>query len=334
MNALAVALALIVSVLGTCLVRLLALRHGMLDVPNQRSMHVQATPRGGGIAIVAAVVVATLLLGSDSEEALPPIWLIGGLAIALVGYADDRSGLSARTRMLVHGLAAAALVVTVPLQPLPMPDGPIVMGIAGILLAWLATVWSVNLFNFMDGIDGIASMQAVFVFAAATMLALGAGQPADSVALLMTFAAAALGFLAWNWPPARIFMGDAGSGFLGYLVAVGALVTSGNASVNIWTWVVLHGAFVSDATVTLLVRLAQGAKVAQPHRSHVYQRLARRFESHRATVALFAAINVFWLLPNAAATVAWPSHGAAITGIAVLPLLAAVYVLGGGRPNA
>lgn len=331
MIAWAILAALLVSTLGTGLVRRFALRSGMLDVPNQRSMHVTSTPRGGGIAIIAAVVVGTILLGSGGVEKWPPAWLVGALAIGIVGYIDDRRGLSVRSRLIVQCFAAAVLVASAPPLLMPMLGGPVVLGPAGMLIAWLATVWSVNLFNFMDGIDGIASMQAVFVFAAAALLAVGAGQSLDSIAWLGVLAAGALGFLPWNWAPARIFMGDVGSGFLGYLIVVGALRTSDSGYINVWTWIILYGTFIADSTVTLAVRFARGQHVFQPHRSHVYQRLARRFDSHGATVVLFAAVDIFWLLPCAAATIAWPNQAPVITGIALIPLMASVYKLGGGR---
>lgn len=335
MNLLPVAAALLVAWIGTGLVRRFAVRAGMLDMPNARSMHVLPTPRGGGVAIVAGIFAGVASIAwQDGWSGAAWSWLVGGFAIALVGYEDDRRGLSAGTRLVVHGISAAVLIASVELGPLPMPQGPVWLGAVGLVLAWLATVWSVNLFNFMDGTDGIAASQAVFVFGSAACIEQFAPGGDGSVVLLAVFAATVLGFLAWNLPPARIFMGDAGSGFLGYLVAAAALLVTGSGATSLWTWLVLHGAFVTDATVTLLVRAANGQRLSQPHRSHVYQRLGRRLESHRAVLVVYAVVNIVWLLPLAIATVIWPLEGMLIAGIALLPLVGAALLLGAGHPDA
>ena len=329
-------LALALAGSGTGILRRYALTTGLLDIPNARSAHVVPVPRGGGLAAVVAALaglsVCSALAGMPLGMALPVLG--AGILIALVGFMDDRRGLSAAARLAVHLGAALVLVASLGLRPIPWPTGPIDLGRSGLVLAWLATVWSINLFNFMDGTDGIAAAQSVFVFGGAAVIAAALPGSAVDVSSLLVCAAASLGFLAWNWPPARIFMGDVGSGFLGYLIAASALLTADSSGLSIWTWLVLNGAFLADATVTLLVRAAHRERVYEAHRSHVYQRLARRWGSHRRVLLVLVAVNVFWLLPLAALTVRAPPQAMWFAVLGVLPLLAAAFLLGAGRPDA
>ena len=333
MNAWAVLVALVVSLAGTGLMRRLAIATGLLDRPNDRSSHTTATPRGGGVAIVAGVAAGAIATAIATGGSWLPMlaWLGTGMLVAAVGFLDDRRGLPAVVRLAVHGAAAFALVAVLGLQPVPWPGGPVDLGWPGLALAWLAVVWSINLCNFMDGTDGIAAAQALFVFGGAAAIGAWAATSPASVSLLLVFAAASAGFLAWNWPPARIFMGDAGSGFLGFLIAAAALLTASTSGLSIWTWLALNAAFLADATVTVVVRAAHRERVHQAHRSHVYQSLARRWGSHRRVLLAYAAVNVLWLLPLAALTVAIPRQAVWFAAIAVVPLCVAAFLLGGGR---
>jgi Fuc2NAc and GlcNAc transferase len=316
-------------------VRRYALRTGLLDRPNERSSHVTATPRGGGIAVVTTVVAGALVAWATG--ALPAIqgaaFVVASLAVATVGYLDDRRGLSARARLIVHLAAAAVCVVAFGVRPVPLTSGPFDGGGLAVLIAVIGTVWSINLFNFMDGTDGIAASQAVYVFLAAASLDSAIGRCSELDGLLVTTAAGAAGFLVWNLPPARIFMGDVGSGFLGFVLAILAIATSGDAGVSVWTWVILNGLFAVDATVTLAVRACRQERLYSAHRDHVYQRLARRWHSHGKVLVLYAAINVLWLLPIAALSVRWPAAGAWLTALATGPLVLAALMLGAGKPD-
>jgi len=311
-----------------------ALRRGMLDHPNERSSHATATPRGGGVAIVAVVTCAALVLGL--RGALAPAaaiaWCIGGVLIAAVGFIDDRRGLSPLPRLLAHFVAAVLLLVAAGgLAPLPWPGEPVDLGPIGLALAVAAVIWSINLFNFMDGIDGIAASQAAFVTGGATLLVIWQGSPGAHTLMAAVVCATSLGFLAWNWPPARIFMGDVGSGFLGFTIAVCAVLTLAEGAVTLWTWIVLHGLFLADATTTLLVRLARGERFYQAHRLHAYQRLSRRWRSHRSVTQLCWAINLGWLLPLAAVSVAYPEDGVVAAVAALAPLFVAAALVRAGR---
>lgn len=318
----------------TGLLRHYALRTQLLDLPNERSSHTQPTPRGGGLALVVSFVfglVCLWLWGGVAAEVLVAVG-VGGVLIAAIGYLDDRHGLPARWRFLVHMLAASwALWWLGGFPALPVFDVELRLGWLGIPIGVVAIVWLLNLYNFMDGIDGIAATEAVTVAVGAALLLWLQGD-AGAAALLVILAAAALGFLVWNWPPAKIFMGDVGSAFLGYVFAVLALGLSSGA-LNLWVWLILLGVFVVDATYTLLRRLLRGERVYQAHRSHAYQRAARRWGSHKKVTVATAGINVFWLLPLAGVAAAYPDWGVVVLAVAWLPLLGVAVALGAGVSN-
>jgi Fuc2NAc and GlcNAc transferase len=318
----------------TARVRREAARFGLLDVPNPRSSHTGAVPRGGGLAIVAVALCAALVLTLTGRFSVPEAfaWLAGGTGVALVGLWDDRAGVSVRGRLLVQ--FAAALSVVWATQSLAAPDSAAATSPHALLwiAGTLAVVWGANLFNFMDGIDGLAAQQAVFVAGAGWLL--GAGPRAGAQGwMLLCLASAAAGFLGFNWAPARIFLGDVGSAFLGFALALLALVTGANNSLALWCWLILQGAFVVDATVTLSVRVLRGERASAAHRQHAYQRLARRFNSHARVSWGFAAVNILWLLPWAECARRHPQMAPWIALAALAPLVLIALLCGAGRPG-
>ena len=322
------------SALLTAWVRRLALARGILDSPNERSSHVRPTPRGGGIAIVVVSLAAmTAFAWSGNLEARLFYALAGGgAAVALVGHLDDIGCIGIAGRFTVH--IAAAIWATAWLggmTEIQWGERVIELGYPGSLLAVLGIVWALNLFNFMDGIDGIAASQAIFMAGAGAALAVIAGMSNSTVAVGVALAAASLGFLAWNWPPARIFMGDVGSGYLGFALAVIALAAMRERAVMLPVWLILGGVFFIDATVTLLRRLARRERVYEAHRSHAYQWQARRWNSHlRVTVACFS-LNLLWLAPWAWLSVRFPTHFGWFLAAAWGPLIVLAIACGSGR---
>jgi Fuc2NAc and GlcNAc transferase len=317
----------------TGVARAYALGSGLLDVPNERSSHSRVIPRGGGIAVVAVVLAAAAVLTAlGAITATQSIaWLGGGSLIAVVGYVDDHRGLSVVARLCAQLAAAGlALYATHGLPPIPWRGADIELGLAGWILGSVIVTWAINLFNFMDGIDGIAAQQGMFMAGSACLLQWGMG-PNSLGVMLCVICAAAAGFLVWNWPPARIFLGDVGSGFLGFALALAALLSWRAGPMSLWTWLILDGLFVVDATVTLITRAARGARIFAPHREHVYQRLAIRFGSHAQVTVGYFALNVLWLLPWAMATVRRPTSGGLISLVALSPIAIAAIVLGAGR---
>jgi Fuc2NAc and GlcNAc transferase len=333
-NLLAVAVAAFLTTFWlTALIRKIALTRGVLDVPNTRSSHTIPTPRGGGLAVVVTVLLAVILmdaLGAISQS-LASALLVGGTAVAIVGLVDDLRAVSAPARIVVH-LGAFGWCIWL-LGPAPVVNFGFTVWNPGALGAAVVVIflcWFLNLYNFMDGIDGIAGVEAVSVLTFAAILALGQGGAPSTAMLLALAAASVAGFLVWNWPPARIFMGDSGSGFLGFYLGAVAWSTVVEGRFSIWVWLILLGAFVVDATVTLLRRWLRGAKLSEAHRSHAYQRLSRKYGSHLKITLGILGVNVFWLDPLGYLATLRPSFGAVLTSIAWLPLVVVAWRCGAG----
>ncbi len=293
-------------------------RFHILDHPNDRSLHTRPTPRSGGVAILTAVAAGMLSLSWQFRDLSRVAWIGSGmLLVAGVSFMDDRRSLSVTGRLFAHVLAAVLL----------LPGGLAlnrlsVFGITWNLPLWLGagisvlcTVWMVNLYNFMDGMDGFAGGMAVIGFGGFAVFGWLAGNDLFLGASLV-IAAAAAGFLAYNFPPARIFMGDVGSSTLGFLAAALALWGAHDGVFPIWTALLVFSPFVADATVTLLVRLVRGERIWQAHKAHYYQRLVQLGWGHRRTVLweyvlmLACVASALWMRSRApvvqgAVLVAW-----------------------------
>jgi Fuc2NAc and GlcNAc transferase len=326
-------LAFVSSAMLTKALRAFSRKHGLLDVPNERSSHSAVTPRGGGLAIVVTATVALLALrwfGAIRSDLLLAL-IGGGIAVAVVGFLDDRHRLPAGIRLAVHVAAALwALACLGGLPPLAIGDRLMNLSWVGHALALLGIVWALNLFNFMDGIDGIAASEAVFVAGGGALLSLVGGW-SDLSAGGLVVGAACLGFLRWNWPPATIFMGDVGSGYLGFVIAVMAVAAARDNPVAIWVWLILGGVFFVDATVTLVRRALRGERLHEAHRSHAYQYLVRRWGSHRRVTLMALLLNIGWLLPCATAATLWPGYALWFAAGALTPLFFAALIAGAGR---
>jgi Fuc2NAc and GlcNAc transferase len=328
---------LVVSALLTAVMRQLALTHRVLDVPNERSSHSTPTPRGGGVAIVVTLLAALCVL--EAVGFMPfRLWAalsVCGSAVALVGFADDKWHLSAATRLAVHFASVSVFVWAMGrLPPVDFGIAVLDLGIAGGVLSVLALVWFLNLYNFMDGIDGIASIEAMTVASVAALFLVVHGVDSPVAVLMWLTVATVGGFLLWNWPPARIFMGDAGSGFLGFILGAMAWTTIAAGKLSVWFWLILVGAFFVDATLTLLRRWRRGEPLATAHRSHAYQRLSRRFGSHLKVTLGLLSVNVVWLAPLAWLAALHPSFGAGLTLLAWAPLAIFAWRSGAGLPGA
>jgi Fuc2NAc and GlcNAc transferase len=283
-------------------VREVALKHGIIDEPNARSAHSTPIPRGGGLAIVFATstMVAVAAAAGIVDRQLVLALLGGGIPIAWVGFRDDRASVPVRMRLAVHaGSAIWAMYVLGGLPPIQAGERIFDLGVVGDVLGVLALAWTLNLFNFMDGIDGIAASEATFIAAAGGVLCLVGGASASVPAAAMILAAASAGFLIWNWPPAKIFMGDVGSGYLGFIIAVLAIASGREAPAAPFIWLILGAVFFADSLVTLLRRLARGERVYEAHSSHAYQVLARKWGRHLPVTATAIGVNLLVLLPLA-----------------------------------
>ncbi|MCH9695871.1 MAG: glycosyltransferase family 4 protein [Gammaproteobacteria bacterium] len=332
LDLLIVVIAFLVSVAVTGWMRSYALRANMLDVPNHRSSHQVATPRGGGLSIVLVFVVAviTLLLVRDLDKNAAVGFLLGGSLVAGIGFVDDRSSISAKWRFLVQIIAAVIVVVCIGGLP-AVQIGPLTsdFGVFGYAMAVIFAVWFTNAFNFMDGIDGIAASEAICIAVGGFVLASDTTHAAS--VLLAALSAATLGFLMWNWPPAKIFMGDVGSAFLGFILIGIALHASHEGLVSVWSWLILAGIFVVDATVTLSTRMVRRYDWLSAHRDHAYQKASRRYGSHARVTMAVVAINSVWLFPLSFLANRAPENGWWLTVVAWAPLILLSFWLGAGR---
>ena len=317
----------------TRLMRAWALRANLLDVPNDRSSHSIPTPRGGGVAFVLCFLLAMLLLLWLDVISLSLFSASAGMGffVAVLGFLDDRYHLSAKWRLACHFLIAAITVYWLldltkftffQMHPMLAP-----------VAEWVAIfylVWLLNLFNFMDGLDGLAAAESICICAGAALIYWLNGM-SDVLFGPLILVAAVGGFLVCNFPPARIFMGDVGSGFLGYIIGVFSLQGLMLDSPLFWSWFILSGFFITDATFTLLRRGLRGARLFEAHRSHAYQKAAHHFGEHRIVTTSVIAVNLFWLCPIAYMVSQRQLGG--ITGviIAYLPLLILVVKFNAGQ---
>ena len=325
--------AFILSLCLTAVLRRYALSKNIIDVPNSRSSHSTPTPRGGGLAIVLTFLFGCPFLAFydliSTAVALALAVAAGG--VALIGFLDDHGHIAARWRLLGHFSAAAICVFTLGgLPPLFFFGIQINLGLIGAFGALLYLVWMLNLYNFMDGIDGLASIEAVCACCSAAIILWLLGYH-NLIWPLLLLSAAVSGFLYWNLPPARIFMGDAGSGFLGLVLGFFSLMSAWNDSILLWVWLILLGVFIVDATLTLVIRFLKGQKVYEAHRSHAYQFAARYFQSHRVVTLSVLCINIFWLFPLAICVALFGLDGLTGLLVAYAPLFVIALKFGAGQ---
>jgi Fuc2NAc and GlcNAc transferase len=308
----------------TAWLRRYAIHKNLLDIHNQRSSHVIPTPRGGGLAIVASFILALIFLAA--KNSIPwNVWFAltgGGLGIAAIGYADDLYKLPTLWRFLGHiAVAMWAVYWLNGFLNLDLGTWRFSLPHAGFWLAVFAIVWCTNLYNFMDGIDGLAGSEGLFVALAASVALWLTGEPSTAIMLLF-LAASIAGFTYFNWPPAKIFMGDAGSGFLGYIFSVLALYTINSGKLPIIFWFIVLGIFICDATFTLLYRMLRGKKWYAAHREHAYQQLISRGASHSQVTLSVLTMNIFLVLPLAFFTLFRPWQGLwLMTGLLIILFL-------------
>ena len=318
--ALVVLSSFVASLLLLALILNLAGRFELLAHPNARSSHLVATPTVGGIAIVVPIVILLAILslnGNGSEDGMMLRLLIAVSFLALIGFLDDLKGLGAGARLLCQAASVALMVEGFDLS---------------VPLFWLAVIgflllWHVNLFNFMDGIDGIAAVQTLLYCVGVLLLA--DGVPGGWGLLLWTISGASIGFLAYNWPPARIFMGDVGALVLGLVLGVLVVALAESGEVPFIASIILLSGFWFDASYTLCVRMLTGQPFTQAHRSHLYQRLSDRL-GHLGATSAFAVLGLIWLLPLAWLSMAEPRWALACLLAAPMPYLIGALVFKAG----
>jgi len=305
-------------------------KKNLLDIANHRSSHTQATPRIGGLSfvVIISLLVAcyAVFINEESSVVILMFTLAPALIVAITGLLDDIINLSQRVRFILY-LLSSLLALGNFSSLLTQPVWLLMSG--GLILA-VSLTWLINLFNFMDGIDGIAASEGLFVLAALSYFAYQAND-IELNHLLILCTAPIAGFLILNWQPARIFMGDIGSTFLGALIGCLCFYMIAAQMITLYSVIILLATFVVDATCTLSYRLATGQKWYQAHRSHHYQILARKLGSHGKVTSLYTLANIGWLMPLSIAAHHWPQHALLITTISLLPLILQCFIIGAGR---
>jgi Fuc2NAc and GlcNAc transferase len=317
----------------------------LIQAPNERSSHVSHTPSGGGFGIVVAIMLVAFitlpLLRLDGYLSILGVLLLA-LPLALFGLWDDMIGISIIIRLLVQCAVFVVLVTffesALLLQWCQSHHWPNSLLWLIFVLVIFSGIWWVNLYNFMDGIDGLAVSQGIFILLAGSALAYFSWSNVLDQAwwwLSLGLVGALCGFTYWNWSPAKIFMGDVGSTWLAFLIFAIILCSLSANILPVAAWLILVAVFVVDASVTLTVRLLRGQKIFSAHRSHVYQKLTRHFPlrtiGHRRVTCFYMLVNVVWLFPLALLVIQFKNYWPLCLCAAYIPLIITALLLGAGR---
>jgi len=326
----------ILTLLFTGYMRYYAFKKNIIDNPNERSSHSVPTPRGGGVAVVCSYLLALAMLIYSQQLTLHIglTLMSAGFVIALLGFLDDHGHINSMLRLAVHFLVAIGVVISLGGFSEVTAFNGLQLGFIANIIAVLFLVWLLNLYNFMDGINGIASVEAITTVTSMAILyyLLNISLSPD---LLWLLAACVFGFLLWNFPKAKIFMGDTCSGFLGLTLGILALIALKENLSLFCAWIICLGVFVVDATYTLIKRVLNGYKMYDAHRSHSYQILSRKWGSHTLVTLAIAAVNLFWLWPVAYITVTQEmTYPESMVLIAYLPLILIVIKSKAGNQDA
>lgn len=317
-----------VSFLGTYLYRKVAISRNILANLNFRTLHINPVPAGGGIVFSMVFVVGLFYhwLLNQSSNNLLLVLAVGGGAAALFGFLDDLKDIRAMKKFAVQFLLSGWTLFWLDGGPLLFIDW--IPSLVSIPVTMLFLVWMMNGYNFMDGIDGMAISGAVFVSGTMIWVLLWTHPESEFIMVMALLLASSSAFLLFNWPPASIFMGDAGSAFLGYLFGPLILVTVMVGDVTIWTWLVVFGYFFADIVVTQIMRVILVKKWYLAHRSHAYQNLARITGSHIKVTGGVVLYNLIWVLPLTLWSALSPEIALYAVVLAVLPGTVIAYRYG------
>lgn len=319
----------------TYFMRVYALKKNIIDNPNERSSHSIPTPRGGGVAVVVSYILGVMLLIylDYLSQQIGLTLIVSGFIIALLGFFDDHGHINSMFRLAIHFMVAIGVVVSLGGFSEVKIFNNFLLGFSANIIAVLFLVWLLNLYNFMDGINGIASVEAITTLMSMVVIYFIFNIQLN-IEILWLLSACAFGFLLWNFPKAKIFMGDACSGFLGLTLGILALIALKENLALFCAWIICLGVFIVDATFTLIRRVLGGYKMYDAHRSHAYQILSRKLSSHTPVTIAVALVNILWLLPVAYWTVNtefnYPEFGVLV---AYLPLILVTIYLKAGASN-
>ncbi len=273
----------------------------LVDIPNERSSHEISTPKGGGVSIVVLTLIATavLLINNSIDIKFAASMILGLSVIATTGFIDDIYNISIFKRVVLYGLSVfASIVILSPEHKVIFGNTYVDIGVMIYFIYALYSFWILNLFNFMDGTDGYAAIQTLTT-AIFSWVMLGSMLSANENMLLLIVFASTLGFLVWNWSPAKIFMGDVGSCSIGFIFALFSIYTASEGFLSISVWLILLSPFIGDATFTLLKRIILREKWYHAHNGHAYQKLYQLGMSHKKIGLGLLALNIIFILPMA-----------------------------------
>ena len=320
--------AFIASLIGVLLYQNMATKTGIMANPNFRTLHEAPIPSSGGVVFAFIFVMGVFLLWILDllSDNLLIILGIGGCAATLLGFLDDKNNIKATKKIAMQiFLSGFALFY---LDGGPLLNIDLIPSLVAIPLSILFLVWVINAYNFMDGIDGMAASGAIFSSGAIVLTMALTNEFSEVTILLLLLAVSVLAFMVFNWPPAKIFMGDSGSVFLGYIFGVLILFTTMHNEVSIWTWIIVFGYFIADTTVTQIARLILVKKWYLAHRSHAYQNLARITGSHLKVTGGVVLYNLVWVLPLTLWSALSPEIALYAVVLAVLPGIVFAYRYG------
>jgi Fuc2NAc and GlcNAc transferase len=306
----------------SCVVALsLAKKSGMVALPGERQSHLHATPTGGGLGLIFSIVMTTLCL--ELMISLPDFWwqqvLPGVMLLGVIGWRDDKVPVSPLLRLLVQ------LAVSIWLIGFDWWDYSL-MGVVIFFALLIAMVGLMNVYNFMDGSNGMAGFQGVFAGVTMAILFQLNGEPVVAL-IAVIVAAACAGFLPLNFPTAKVFMGDVSSVPLGFIFASLSVYGMQTGSLSLPLSILIMSVFLIDATLTLLSRAFRGERWYTAHAQHVYQRLIAQGWSHRRVLLIYQAINVIWVMPAIVLAKIYPQYAVAVLGLTLLSLVASWHIV-------
>ena len=324
------------SLINSYLIEKFSLKYLFLDTPSYRSSHKLPTPTAGGLAILISYCIYFLMLSNFMDLYTEPllILLISLIPIVTIGLIDDYKEINIFTRLIVQILVASFFVYYFQIHEASFKGNIYSQSsIIIIFLSILLSVWLMNLYNFMDGIDGYASIECIFVsFSSALIVYLN--NPENLIYLyLLGLGFSTIGFICRNWHPAKIFMGDTGSVGIGCIFAFFVIYTGNESIISIYTWLILLSVFISDATYTLLVRIVTKKNFSKPHLTHGFHIITETKNSQLITIKSLIAINIAWVLPLALLSNYFVNYHIIITFITYLPLTLYLIKVGAGLEN-